>query len=46
LQPSTFLLPQKPKYCWAREHMAPAKIERRTWISSESVGSIVRPHYI
>jgi hypothetical protein len=46
LQPPIFPLPQKPKYCWAREHMAPAKIERRTWISSESVSGIVRPYYI
>lgn len=46
LQSLTFPLTQKPKYCWAREHMAPARIERRTWISSEDVCSMVRPHYI
>ena len=46
LQPFTFPLTQKPKYCWAREHMAPARIERRTWISPEGFNSIVRPYYI
>ena len=46
LQSLTLLLTQKPKSCWAREHMAPARIQRRTWISSESVCSMVRPYCI
>lgn len=46
LQSLTFPLTKKPKYCWAREHMAPVRIERRTWISSEGVCSMVRPYYI
>lgn len=41
-QASIFPLPEKPKFYWAREHMAPAKIERRI----ESVGDIARPYYI
>lgn len=46
LQPFTFPLIFEPKHCWAREHMAPARLERRTWILSEGVCSIVRPYYI
>jgi hypothetical protein len=44
--PPTFPLPEKPKCCWACEHMAPAKIDRRTWTSSSRSQSIRRPYYI
>lgn len=37
-----FPLPERPKFCWAREQLAPAKIERRT----ESASNIARPYYI
>jgi hypothetical protein len=45
-QPPTFPLPEKPKSCWVREHMAPAKIERCTWTSLERSCNITRPYYI
>jgi hypothetical protein len=44
--PPIFPLPAKPECCWAREHMAPAKINRCTWTSSAGSHSIARPYYI
>ncbi|PMD41810.1 hypothetical protein L207DRAFT_511594 [Hyaloscypha variabilis F] len=44
--PPTFPLPEKPKCCWAREHMAPAKIDCRAWTSLARPQSITRPYYI
>jgi hypothetical protein len=46
LQPPTFPLPQTPKFCWAHERMAPARIERCTWVSLKIVDGTVRPYYI
>ena len=46
LQPPTFPLAQKPKYCWAHEHMAPAQIDRRTRTLSEGGVNIIRPYYV
>jgi hypothetical protein len=45
-QPPTFPLPEKPKSCWAGEHMAAGRIESGTWTSSERSGNITRPYYI
>jgi hypothetical protein len=45
--PPTFPLTEKPKFCWANEHMAPPFIQRSTWTFKHSeLGEITRPYYI
>ena len=46
LSTACFPLPEKPKSCWAREHISPVKIDRRSWTSPERSYNITRPYYI
>ena len=44
--PPTFPLSQRPKHCWAFEHMAPAQINRRSFSYSKNGVDKSRPYYI